>query len=211
MFLNPAQGDVRPAPRSEATETLPEPQPSTGDSPDAEQDPPFEDAPDSQPDPPRQDDPREEQEQEQEPEQEPPAPVAKVRMNPVRPLFAVGDAVPVTVEISSGTDVGHVPFYVDFDPRVLRFDRGEEGPFLGLDGVSTMFVAAQSGAGDSVVVGLSRLGQSPGIDGDGRLCVLYFVAIAPGTSNLRFDRAKVKDSTNRTVRAEFEPAAVTVR
>ena len=118
--------------------------------------------------------------------------------------------VPVVVEIQFGTDVGHVPFHLAFDPRVLRFERGDQGDFLRIDGAPTVFYATTANSGDAVVVGLSRLGNGPGIDGSGQLCVLNFVALAPGTTPLRFRAAAVKDSGNVRMLSDFNASAVNV-
>jgi hypothetical protein len=217
IFGNPSQGDAsdgRVAPRSAPagapagnTESTTDSRivPATPDvsTPDNTYDDPRDDSEDDgggsqNIDPPDDSDP------------EPEVPTARVRMVPMLAAFNVDAAVPISVEIYSGNDVGHVPFHVNFDPRVLRFDRAEEGPFLGSDGVQTVFFAQASMAGDSVVVGLSRMGQAPGVDGAGQLCVLQFVAVGSGATTLGFSRAKVRDSTSDIIPANFEPVTLTV-
>ncbi len=135
----------------------------------------------------------------------------QVLMMPVSGEVLVGDRVTITVAISSATNVGHVPFHVTFNPGVLQFDHGEEGSFLGSDGVPTAFFAAVTSSGAEVVIGLSRLGQEEGNHGGGNLCVLHFNAVGPGDAGLGFASAKVRDSTNRIVESFFQPATVVVR
>jgi len=132
-------------------------------------------------------------------------------MIPSAAVVGVGQPLIVSIALFGGTDVGHVPFHVVFDPSVLRFESGQEGGFLAGDGNPTAFFAAATSAGDAVVVGLSRLGRVGGIDGDGELCVLQFTALGPGEAGLAFARAKVRDSTNRIVPSLFVPARVTVQ
>jgi len=163
--------------------------------------------PDPVDDPPHPDDPLDEPDAEPEPE---PIPPALVRARPTSSVFAVDDVVPVVVEILEGTDVGHVPFHLAFDPRVLRFEGGDEGDFLRTDGSPTVFYATNASSGDAVVVGLSRLGHGPGIDGSGALCVLNFVAIGTGTTQLRFKLAAVKNSGNAPMPSAFESGSVSV-
>ncbi len=157
--------------------------------------------------PPRPDKPTDEPDPEPEPE---PPPPALVRVDATSAVFTVDDVVPVLVQIQSATDVGHVPFHLAFDPRVLRFDHGVQGSFLNIDGSPTVFNAITSGSGDAVVVGLSRLGRVPGIDGAGLLCQLNFVAVGPGTTQLRFQRSAVKDSENGPMLSAFASGSVSV-
>lgn len=124
---------------------------------------------------------------------------------------AVGERVSVVIEIVSASEVGHTPFHVTFDPRVLEFDHGVEGAFLQSDGNQTAFFAATSSRGGSVVVGLSRLGRVPGVSGSGDLCVLNFNAIGPGNAALAFSRAKVRDASNQIIPSIFQPAVVVVQ
>jgi len=212
IFANPAESSGgRPAPRSQASAPPVDPEErssNAGALPDRPETPGFDDTPEPRPDPEQTDRPSENNDPQ--PDPEPETPQAVVRMVPMSAVFAVDDVVPVSIEIYSGTDVGHVPFYVKYDPRVLEFDRGVEGSFLGSDGAPTAFFARASSGGDAVVIGLSRMGQGPGIDGAGTLCVLEFVAVGQGTTALRFSRAKVRDSTSGIMPASFENATLTV-
>jgi len=121
---------------------------------------------------------------------------------------AVGDRVSVQILIDNGTDVGHTPFYVDFNPAVLRFVAGDEGSFLASDGQPTAFFATSNAGGASVVVGLSRLGRVAGVDGSGELCQLHFEVVGTGNAGLGFSRAKVRNSSNRIVPSIFQAAFV---
>lgn len=136
---------------------------------------------------------------------------ALVRMfsTPTSP-FSVGDRVTISIEITSRQDVGHAPFHVRFDPAVLQFESGEQGTFLNEDGTQTAFFANATTAGDAVVVGLSRLGRGTGAAGQGNLCTLHFIAVAPGDPGFEFARASVRDGQNRTLTSRFDPASIRV-
>ncbi|MCP3980516.1 MAG: hypothetical protein GY716_14535 [bacterium] len=135
-------------------------------------------------------------------------PVVRMLVRP--PQASIGDTVSVTMLIDFATDVGHAPFHLLFNPAVLRFEQGSEGPFLGSDGNPTAFFAAPSSAGGAVVVGLSRLGRVPGVSGQGELCTLQFTAIGSGPAGLAFSRAKVRAPDTRILESAFLPAALTV-
>ena len=122
-----------------------------------------------------------------------------------------GDRVQVTVNIDRGANVGHVPFHLNYDPTVLRFEGGEEGGFLKADGQGTVFLASPASTGNAVVVGLSRLGRQVGVAGKGELCTLEFTAIDRGDAKLTFARATVRDADNRALEAEFTTTPLVVR
>ncbi len=103
----------------------------------------------------------------------------------------VGQIVEVRVLIESGQDVASVPFHLSFDPALLAFRGAVEGPLLSSDGRPTVFMAVPSAAGDRVIVGASRLGQQPGVNGDGELCRLSFEVMGEGRAALRFERTRV--------------------
>jgi len=199
----PQQASSRTLGRQPARDATPDSAGTGEDPPEAN---PFV-PPDPVDDPPRPDDPPDDPDAEPEPE---PIPPALVRAYPTSDLFTVDDVVPVVIEIRGGTDVGHVPFHLAFDPRVLRYESAVEGDFLRTDGSPTVFYATHAGSGDAVVIGLSRLGHGPGIDGSGVLCVLNFVAIGSGTTQLRFKLAAVKDSGNGPMASAFESGSVSV-
>jgi len=150
-------------------------------------------------------------ERQEERDEEVPAEVPLVTMVSSSSEVEVGASVSVTVRIAAARDIGHAPFHVSFDPQVLRFERGDEGPFLSSDGTPTAFFAAPTSDGAAVVVGLSRLGRIAGASGAGVLCTLHFVAVGPGSAELAFASAKLRDSANDIVPAQFGAASVSVR
>jgi len=127
------------------------------------------------------------------------------------PEVAVGGRLSIRVVIANGANVGSVPFHVLFNPAILRFEGGQEGSFLGGDGRQTAFFASATSTGDTVVVGLSRLGGGEGMTGGGELCVLSFTAVASGPSGLQFASAKVRDGANRIAPSVFGAVPVQVR
>ena len=129
-------------------------------------------------------------------------------MVPSAVQVGVGDLLSIRVEIAGAEDVGSVPFHVIYNPAVLRFEAGREGPFLRGDARPTAFFASAMSSGNEAAIGLSRLGAGHGIGGDGELCTLDFTVVGPGEAGLAFTRAHVRDSANRIVPAAFQSAAV---
>jgi len=147
------------------------------------------------------------------PARENPARPARVSATPQTSEVGVGQVFPVEIRIASGTNVASVPFHLKFDPKVLKLNstpRSERGPFLAQDGSDPQFLVATGPAGDEVIIGLSLLGASAGADGDGLLCTLFFVAVAPGISPLQFSHASVRGPDARMLPATFQPGAIKV-
>jgi hypothetical protein len=131
---------------------------------------------------------------------------------PVVHLVALpaGESVVLEVWITGANDVAHVPFHLRYDPTVLAFESGEEGPFLAADGARTAFFASPTSTGGAVIVGLSRIGSVPGQTGDGLLCRFQFATRGTGETVVSFTSAKVRDSSNAIVPSVFEPLALVV-
>ncbi len=123
----------------------------------------------------------------------------------------VGGRLSMEIHIFAAHNVGSVPFHLVFNPGVLRFEAGREGPFMSRDGRATAFFAAPTSSGDRVVVGLSRLGRGDGADGSGLLCTLDFEVTGSGPAGMTFQRAKVRNAENQIVPAFFEPALLSTR
>lgn len=136
---------------------------------------------------------------------------ATVRMIPGAPSYRVGDLVTVEVRIENASNVGSVPFHLQFNRQVLEYvGPAIEGPFLSSDGSSTVFLANPSQGGTSVVVGASRLGGGDGVSGAGSLATFQFQAVNPGDAGFAFTGASVKDPQARNLPANFVAAPVRV-
>lgn len=135
---------------------------------------------------------------------------ALVSLSRQRATVRVGDRVLLSVKLSRGRDVGHVPFHLEFDSNVLQFEDSGEGTFLNQDGQATVFLASPNRSGNSVVVGLSRLGGEVGAVGDGELCWLAFRAVGRGDARLTFSHAVLRDANNHDSPVTFRTTTVVV-
>jgi hypothetical protein len=134
-----------------------------------------------------------------------------VRLVPSKPVYQVGERVVVQVVIDNAQGVGSTPFHLRYNPQVLQFVQpGTEGPFMRSDGASTVFLAADTGGGGKIVVGLARMGAPEGVDGSGTLVVFEFTAVAPGDCGFAFVSASVKDPQAQSLPAGFNTASVRV-
>jgi hypothetical protein len=81
-----------------------------------------------------------------------------------------------------------VAFDLGYPNAVLRFDGAVQGTFL--DGT----IALSNTPTGNLIVGITRLGARPGVDGSGLLVTLEFTAIATGNGSFAFARNSALDS-----------------
>ncbi len=102
----------------------------------------------------------------------------------------------LTVEVVAETDSGVVdaPFHLLFDPAVFQFVNALQGEFLSQDGSPAIFIANGQARPGDVAVGIGRADRARGVAGSGVLARIRLMAVAPGETTLRFDRAMAWDS-----------------
>ncbi len=146
------------------------------------------------------------------PPAESPAGITRVAMIPSDADPAPGDVVTVRVVLTEGAGITSLPFHVMFDPQVLEYIGARQGSLFAATSRQPILLAAvsESRPGD-LAVGLSMLRDVGVISGSGAVVALEFRAVAPGPSDLQFDRASMRSPTGRTLQADFVDAAVTVR
>src|SRR5262245_18895303 len=134
---------------------------------------------------------------------------ANVFLNPAFQNVAKDQTFSVTVNITTESLVGSVPFHLRFDPQYLDFVKYVPGsPFLSQDGASPFVLATLNWSKTEVVVGLSREGSKPGVTGQGILIELTFSAKKSGTTQINFSDLAVLDPTAQ--RLPFTKQGMTV-
>jgi hypothetical protein len=104
------------------------------------------------------------------------------------------DTLVLEVRLLGVSDLYGAAFDLRFPSGVLQFVRATAGETLGGGAVQ----AALSGPGN-LVVGASRLGEVPGIEGSGVLLTLEFTAIAAGEGAFSFARNSAYDPDGRPI------------
>jgi general secretion pathway protein D len=124
---------------------------------------------------------------------------ALVAINPALLTTSTGQEFTIVVSISNARGVASVPFHLAFDPEYLEFvSSNPESPFLSQDGGTVFVLATVGGGGREVIVGLSRQGGQPGVDGQGNLIAMRFRAKKSGRTTVNFTDLSVLDpSANR--------------
>jgi hypothetical protein len=89
------------------------------------------------------------------------------------------------------TDLWGLAFTYEFDPALLQYVPGsaDNGGFLGTDSQVELIVEPEPGRNDRLVVGISKLRQSPtdtGVSGTGQVMTLEFRLLARGATTLDY-------------------------
>ncbi len=101
---------------------------------------------------------------------------------------SVGDSVEVRLDVRSTTPLSHLPLRLRFDPSLIEVTAVRAGSFLG--GEDEITLMTDDSTPGTVVVGLSRLGERPGVAGRGRLLALEVRAMDPGTATIAVEHAR---------------------
>lgn len=131
------------------------------------------------------------------------ADAATLALVPAQSQLGQAQRFTVDVKVSGAADLFSAPFYVRYDPHHLKMVAVKQGDFLKHDGVSTAFLHKEKKRG-TVMVGLSRLGNKPGVSGSGTLATFTFITLGAGRTTISLDKSDLKDS-------QLAPAKVTVQ
>ena len=101
---------------------------------------------------------------------------------------SVGDSFEVRLDVRSTTPLSHLPLRLRFDPSLIEVTAVRAGSFLG--GEEEISLMTDDSAPGTVVVGLSRLGERPGVAGRGRLLALEVRAVDAGTATIAVEQAR---------------------
>ncbi|MEE9291796.1 MAG: secretin N-terminal domain-containing protein, partial [Acidobacteriota bacterium] len=144
--------------------------------------------------------------------QQQPSGPAVVALDPALLTTTVGEEFTVRVTIDNASGVGSVPFHLRFDPDMIEFVRATRtSPFLSQDGGTVFVLASLGGGGREVVVGLSRQGSQPGMDGQGTLIEMTFRARTSGRTLLDLTGVAVLGPTAQPMPAESRNMSVVIQ
>lgn len=103
---------------------------------------------------------------------------------------SVGDSFEVRLDVLSRAPLSHLPLRLRFDPSLIEVTAVRPGPFLG--GEEEISLMTDDSTPGTVVVGLSRLGERPGVAGRGRLLALEVRATGRGAATIAVEQARPK-------------------
>ncbi|MYA06410.1 MAG: hypothetical protein F4060_16500 [Holophagales bacterium] len=123
---------------------------------------------------------------------------------------SVGDSFEVRLDVRSTAPVSHLPLRLRFNPSLIEVTAVRAGSFLG--GEEEISLMTDDSTPGMVVVGLSRLGERPGVAGRGRLLALEVRATGPGTATIAVEQARPKGPALEVIASPIvEPLEIEIR
>jgi len=149
----------------------------------------------------------------------PPPPPPQVRFTPMEnpESDAIGLALSsataaeftLTLNATEVTDLYGYGVDIVFDPAVIMFESAEPGPFLRGEGVRLNSQLVEQPDG-TLVIGQTRVGNAPGVNGSGTLLTLNFTSVAAGSTTLETANAGAFDSSGAALETTFFGGTATV-
>lgn len=123
-------------------------------------------------------------------------PIPIIRIVPQNQEISITERFSLEINVNNASNLFCMPFYLLYDTNYLKFDSASEGIFLNQNNMDpTSFLFSNDSARGRIIVGLTRLGQVPGVSGSGLLMTVYFEAINKGTTIIDFANVKAKTVT----------------
>ena len=117
----------------------------------------------------------------------------------------------INVNLTGAKNVSSVPAQIVYDPAVLQLVRVDSGEMLSRDGQTAALVQREDPSGGMVQVTLTRPPSTMGINGDGTVFRLTFMAKAAGKGIIAINRSVLRDPNQQTTEVAGSQAVVTVR
>lgn len=135
---------------------------------------------------------------------------ATLFFSPEKAKVAVGDLIHLEIKVSGGHDLFGAPFHILFPADLLEILKVEEQTFLKRDGRQTAFLQKVEDQQGEIMIGLTRLGKTGGVDGDGALITLTLRAKKPGSATLSFRKVDFRDSQMKPLQVSARSARIVI-
>ncbi|MEK7274132.1 MAG: cohesin domain-containing protein, partial [Candidatus Desantisbacteria bacterium] len=120
---------------------------------------------------------------------------------------------PFTMDITvkDAVDLYGAGFDVTFDTGLIRVVEVREGTFLRDGATQTSFLKQIDNQQGRVVMGITRLGSIPGVNGSGTLATVVFKPISTGTATLKLQGCQIKDSHLDTIPTTVTDSLINIK
>ncbi len=117
----------------------------------------------------------------------------------------------VNVSLTNAQNVYSMPSQISYDPKVISLVNVSNGGFLGKDGQPVALVHRDDPASGTIMVTATRPPGSGGVNGQGPVFSLTFMAKAPGQTTISISRAAARDPGMQLIPVAGAQAMVTVK
>lgn len=135
---------------------------------------------------------------------------AVLSFEPASSSPTVGSTFTVNVDLGNGQNIYSVPVQIGYDPKLLELVNVSNGNFLSRDGQAVALVHRDDASTGTLQVTATRPPNSGGVNGNGTVFTLTFMAKAPGPATLNITRAGVKDATMNNIPVSGTAATINI-
>ncbi len=136
---------------------------------------------------------------------------AVLSLDPAMVNQPTGGSFAMSVTLNGGQNVFSVPVQVNYDPKVLRLVSVADAGALSKDGAAVTLVHRDDAENGTVQISLMRPPGSGGINPQGPLFTMMFVAKAAGQGSVSVGKTVLKDPSMGAIPASGSQAMVNVR
>jgi general secretion pathway protein D len=134
---------------------------------------------------------------------------ASFAFDPASTKQRVGSSFAINVLLKGGQNIFQVPMQISYDPRLLEIANVSNGSLLSKDGQIVTVTHRESDG--TIQVTASRPPGAAGVDGQGTVITLTFVAKAPGQASLTIAKGGARDPAMQALPVNGASAAVTIQ
>ncbi len=135
---------------------------------------------------------------------------ATLFFSPEKAKVTVGDRIDLEINISDAHDLFGAPFHLLYPADLLEILKVEERNFLKKDGKQTAFLQKADRQQGEIMIGLTRLGKTEGVDGEGTLITLSLRAKKSGLATLSFRKVDFRDSGMKPLQVRTRSARIVI-
>lgn len=135
---------------------------------------------------------------------------ATLFFSPEKAKVTVGDRIDLEIKISGAHDLFGAPFHLLYPADLLEILKVEEQTFLKKDGKQTAFLQKADRQQGEIMIGLTRLGKTGGVDGEGVLITLTLRAKKSGLATLSFWKVDFRDSQMKPLQISARSARILI-
>jgi general secretion pathway protein D len=138
------------------------------------------------------------------------APAGLLRFQPATVSVQPGQTTTIALTVENATDLFSIPMILHFDPKVISIEDVRNGGFLagGTEAIA-IFHRTDPVKGD-VIMSATRQPKTAGVSGSGTLVGIVVKGLAAGTSLLTIEQVSARNSQQKPLTFQTQPATVHV-
>jgi len=136
--------------------------------------------------------------------------VAQLSISPKEARTKVGREVSIQIDVQEGKDLFGAPFYLIYDPKLLKVVKVSQGDFFKKDGKRSAFLQKVDPKSGRIIIGQTRLGNVGGMNGKGTLVLVTFKTVHAGKASLSFESVDFRDSRLSSLEVHTQTAVIEV-